>query len=41
MWTTYVLVIYDANHTDIQVILDDFNTVHPKLKFTAETEANN
>ena len=36
-----ILVIYDANHTDIQNILDDFNAVNPKLKFMAETESNN
>jgi len=36
-----ILVIYDANNTDTQNILDDFNAVHPKLKFTAETETNN
>jgi hypothetical protein len=26
------------NHTNIQAILDDFNTLHPKLHFTAEAE---
>jgi hypothetical protein len=36
-----VLLIYDSNHTHIQSILDDFNAMHPNLKFTAETETNN
>jgi hypothetical protein len=36
-----LLLIYVANHTDIQNIVDDFNTMHPNLKFTAETETNN
>ena len=30
------LITYDTNHSDIHNILDDFNTIHPKLKFTAE-----
>jgi hypothetical protein len=33
-----ILLIFDSNHTCIQKILDDFNSVHPKLQFTAETE---
>jgi hypothetical protein len=36
-----ILQIYDSTHTHIQTLLDDFNTIHPKLKFTAETEKNN
>ena len=32
---------YDTNHSDVQNILNDFNTIHPKLKFTAECEKNN
>jgi hypothetical protein len=36
-----ILLIYDSDHTDTQKVLDDFNTVHPKLKFTAETESDN
>ena len=32
------LLIFDFSHTDIQKILDDFNSLHPKLQFTAETE---
>jgi len=36
-----ILLIFDSNHTNIQNILDDFNTIHPNLKFTAETETNN
>jgi hypothetical protein len=33
-----ILLIFDSNHTSIQIILDDFNTLHPKLQFTAEAE---
>ena len=32
------LLIFDSNHTSIQMILDDFNNLHPKLQFTAEAE---
>jgi hypothetical protein len=33
-----ILLIYDANHTDIQNILNDFNALHPKMRFTVKTE---
>ena len=33
-----ILLIFNSNHTNIQVILDDFNTLHPKLNFTVEAE---
>jgi hypothetical protein len=33
-----ILLIFDPNHTDIQAILKDFNTLHPNLQFTAEVE---
>ena len=33
-----ILVIFDPNHSDIQEIINDFNSLHPKLRFTAETE---
>jgi hypothetical protein len=33
-----ILLIFDSNHTDIQTIFNDFNVLHPKLKFTAEIE---
>jgi hypothetical protein len=36
-----ILMSFDSNHTNIQNILDDFNAIHPKLKFTAETETDN
>jgi hypothetical protein len=36
-----ILVIFDSNHTDIQTVLNNFNAIHPKLKFTAEAETNN
>ena len=36
-----IQVIYDTNHSDVQNILKDFNTIHPKLKFTKECEKNN
>ena len=35
-----ILLIFYSNHTNIQTTLDDFNTVHPSLKFTAEMETN-
>jgi len=36
-----IVLIYDPSHTDVQNILDDFNTMHPNLEFTAETENDN
>jgi hypothetical protein len=36
-----ILLIYDANHTDVQNILNDFNAIHPKMRFTVETETEN
>jgi len=36
-----ILLIFDSNHTNIQTILNDFNVIHPKLKFTAEIETDN
>jgi DNA-directed RNA polymerase subunit H (RpoH/RPB5) len=36
-----ILLIFDPNLTDIQAILTDFNALHPKPHFTAETEVNN
>ena len=33
-----ILLIFDPNQINIQAILDDFNAIHPKLQFTAETE---
>jgi hypothetical protein len=36
-----ILVVFGSNHTDIQTILNDFNAIHPKLKFTEEAETNN
>jgi hypothetical protein len=35
-----ILIIYDTNHTDVHNNLEDFSTIHPKLKFTAEQETN-
>jgi hypothetical protein len=35
---THILIIYDANHTDVHNNLHDFNTIHPQLKFTAQQE---
>jgi len=40
-YTEDILLIFDSNHTNIQNILDDFNAVHPNLKFMAETETDN
>jgi len=36
-----ILLIYVSTHTHIQTLLDDFNTIHPKLKLTVETESSN
>jgi hypothetical protein len=33
-----ILIIFDPNHTTLEMILNDFNSLHPKLQFTAETE---
>ena len=33
-----ILLISDSSHTNIQKILDDFNSLHLKLQFTAEAE---
>jgi len=33
-----ILLIFDSTHTNIQMILDDFNALHQKLQFTAEAE---
>ena len=40
-YTDDILVIYDTNHSDVQNILKDLNSIHPKLKFTAEYKKNN
>jgi hypothetical protein len=34
-------MIYDSSHTGINSIQNDFNTIHPNMKFTAETESQN
>lgn len=31
-----ILIMFDPNHSHIQKILNDFNSLHPKLRFTAE-----
>jgi hypothetical protein len=36
-----ILIIYDSSHTNINSIQNDFNTIHPNMKFTAETESSN
>jgi len=33
-----ILLIYDSTHASIQMILDYFNALHPKLQFTAKAE---
>jgi hypothetical protein len=37
-YVDYILIIFDPNHTNTEMILNDFNSLHPKLQFTAETE---
>ena len=39
-YVDFILIIFDPNHCDIQEIINDFNSLHPKLRFTAETEDN-
>jgi hypothetical protein len=36
-----VIIIYNTETTNIQNTLDEFNQIHPKLKFTLELETNN
>jgi len=36
-----ILLIFDFNHTNIQAILTDFNSIDPNLHFITETEQNN
>ena len=36
-----ILIIFDANHSNLLEITKDFNSIHPKLQFTAETEKDN
>jgi len=36
-----ILIIYDSRQTNIHAILNDFNSIHPNLQFTKETEQNN
>jgi hypothetical protein len=36
-----ILIIYDSQHTNINAILSDFNSIHPKIQYTEETEQNN
>lgn len=36
-----ILVIFDTLHTDINTILDDFNSIHHNIQFTDETEQDN
>jgi len=33
-----ILIIFDTNHSNVLEIINDFNSLHPKLRFTAETE---
>ena len=35
------MLIYDTHNTDIKNIQNDFNNIHPNMKFTAETEPDN
>jgi hypothetical protein len=36
-----ILLIYDSPRTDTSNITNDFNKIHPNMKFTAETESDN
>jgi len=39
--TVYVCVCLYVSDTDIQVMLKDFNTLHPNLQFPAEVKRDN
>jgi len=36
-----ILIIFDSQHTDINKIANEFNTLHPNIQFTEETEKHN
>jgi hypothetical protein len=35
-----ILLIYDSHHTDTNKMANDFNNIHPNLRFTTETESD-
>jgi len=35
-----ILIIFDPNHSNIQIIIADFNILHPNIQFTAKMEEN-
>jgi len=39
--TSDILLVYIDNITNIHMVLDEFNNLTPKLKFTLEEEQNN
>jgi len=39
LYVDYIIFVFDSSHTNIQAIFTDFNSIHPNLHFTAETEA--
>lgn len=40
-YTDDIIFIFDSTQTNTQSILTDFNSIHPNLHFTTETEQNN
>jgi uncharacterized protein YaaW (UPF0174 family) len=36
-----ILIIYNEHHTNIDNMSDEFNRIHPKIKFTIEKETQN
>ena len=40
-YVDYILLIYNPDHTNIQDVTTDFNSLHPNLKSTTELETNN
>jgi hypothetical protein len=36
-----ILLIFDGEHTNIQLIVEDFNSLHPNMQFTAESGIEN
>ena len=36
-----IRIIFDSQHTNINTIVNEFNSLHPKIQFTDETEKHN
>jgi hypothetical protein len=36
-----MLIVYDENHTNIDNMLEEFNSAHPNIQYTVEKQTNN